>query len=151
MYDYHRYGSPSVVRRNLQQIVREKQRLVSARGQEKQHEAVGFLSRHDPSQTNKPEVRQENSLLKPRNMLYSHCRRSGHEKRDCCQIIGFPEWWPDRNNNGGRGRGRGGRISGSGGSGRGRAQATAAHDTFAHAMSPNTPSVPGTNDSREVW
>ena len=82
-------------------------------------------------------------------MLCSHCGRSGHEKRDCWQIIGFPEWWPDRNNSGGRGRG--GRNAGSGGSGRGRAQATAAHATTAHATSSNTSSIPGlTSDQWKI-
>ena len=84
-------------------------------------------------------------------MLCSHCGRSGHEKRDCWQIIGFLEWWPDRNNSGGCGRGRGGRNAGLGGSGHGRAQATAAHATTAHATSSNTSSIPGlTSDQWEI-
>lgn len=136
-------------------IVREEQRIVAARGQEQQQEAVGFLARHDGSQTIKSEARQESSILKPRNILCSHCGRSGHEKRDCWQIIGFPEWWPDRNGSGGRGRGKGGRNAGSGGSGRGRSQATAAHATTAHASSSSTSSIPGLTSDQwkvlEVW
>lgn len=42
----------------------------------------------------------------------SHCGRTGHDKKDCWQLGGFPDWWTKRNQGGdrdrvGRNRGRG--------------------------------------------
>lgn len=67
-------------------------------------------------------------------MLCSHCGRTGHEKRDCWQLVGYLEWYTERN--AGRGqssgsRGRGGRGSG----GRGRGQVSNAHATSSNTSS----------------
>lgn len=70
-------------------------------------------------------------------MLCSHCGRTGHERRDCWQIIGFPEWWSEHNAQGtsaNRGHSRGGRGSGFA-SGRGRGQVNAAHATSSNSSS----------------
>ena len=74
--------------------------------------------------------RTESTILKPR-MLCSHCGRTGHEKRDCYQIVGFPEWFPERNAGHGQssgGRGRGGRSGG-----RCRERANVSHDTSSNS------------------
>ncbi|XP_010470454.1 PREDICTED: uncharacterized protein LOC104750360 [Camelina sativa] len=59
-------------------------------------------------------IREERRLSTVRTSC-SHCGRVGHEKKDCWQIVGFPEWWSERNNNGrgSRGRGRGDRDTGA--------------------------------------
>ena len=45
--------------------------------------------------------------------MCTHCGRTGHEKKECWQIIGFPDWWTERNQEGDRsGRARGGRGHG---------------------------------------
>ena len=61
-------------------------------------------------------------------VVCSHCGRTGHEKKECWQIIGFPDWWTERNQGGDRnGCGRGSR-----GRGRGQARSNAMQ---AHASS----------------
>ncbi|CAA7057779.1 unnamed protein product [Microthlaspi erraticum] len=95
-------------------IVREEQRLTSAKAREQQQEAIGFVTRRKelptfvrPSQT---ETRSDSatSIRRDRNALCSHCGRSGHEKKEGWQLVGFPEWWLDRNKNPSGGRDRGG-------------------------------------------
>ncbi|CAA7060172.1 unnamed protein product [Microthlaspi erraticum] len=83
-------------------VVREEQRLSSARLREQRHEALGFFTRREeaPSsvrrdQNQSPDSRLElsSSSIRNRSALCSHCGRTGHEKKDCWQIVGFPEWW----------------------------------------------------------
>ncbi|CAA7023526.1 unnamed protein product [Microthlaspi erraticum] len=114
---------------------------------EQQHEALGFSTRREeaPSsvrrdQNQSPDSRLElsSSSIRNRSALCSHCGRTGHEKKDCWQIVGFPDWWNERNTNssgcGGRG-GRGGRGAGINNGGRGCGQANAAHATSSNASS----------------
>ncbi|CAA7028075.1 unnamed protein product [Microthlaspi erraticum] len=81
-------------------IVREEQRLTSARVREQQQETLGFTTRREelpvsvrPSQTDSRSESSSSSIRRDRNTLCSHCGRSGHEKKECWQLIGFPEWW----------------------------------------------------------
>jgi len=76
--------------------------------------------------------RLDSSIIKSRSVTCSHCGRVGHEKKDCWQIVGFPEWWTDRN---GGGRGSGSRGRGGRGSGRGRDQSVTAHATSSNPTS----------------
>ncbi|CAA7055107.1 unnamed protein product [Microthlaspi erraticum] len=127
-------------------IVREEQRLASAKYRDQQQDAVGFVARQsgspNPSVRSQTQQQPENSILRNRNAIClhcgrtghcSHCGRTGHEKRDCWQIVGFPDWWNERNGgrgqNSGRGRG-GGRGAGAG---RGRGQVTTAHATSSNS------------------
>lgn len=80
-------------------IIKKEQRLASAQNREQQHEAVGFVTRREqessfsaPRQQRDPslsvgksevQARLENTILRPRNLLCSHCGRTGHEKREC--------------------------------------------------------------------
>lgn len=92
-------------------------------------DASGFMTRSSPSY--QPNL---NGNTKERSLLCSHCGRSGHEKDFCWQLIGYPEWWTERNNKtNGRGSFRGGRGSSSSSRGRGRGFATVAHVTSPHA------------------
>ena len=48
---------------------------------------------------------------KDKTMIFSNCKRKGHEADSCFQRIGYPKWWGDRprtttgGRSGGRGRG----------------------------------------------
>jgi len=119
-------------------IIREEH---SSRNNEQHRESVGLFTRHDQSASDvaayfgKSDVtalnRPESSIIKPRdcNVLCSHCGRAGHEKQECWQIVGFPDWWKERERlQKASGRGGGGR-----GAGRGRGQAFTAHATSSHS------------------
>ncbi|KAG7536483.1 GAG-pre-integrase domain [Arabidopsis suecica] len=123
-------------------VIREEQRLSSVRLREQKEEAVGFLARREQhDQFSRPDMssnQSDNTNIRPDSIIKgrvscSHCGRTGHEKKECWSIVGFPDWWSERS--GGRGsnnRGRGGRSSG-----RGRGQAMTAH-----ATSPNPTNLP---------
>jgi len=119
-------------------VVREEQRLASVQVREQRQDAVGFVARNDQSSfpSSRPDMqnggRLDSSIIKSRSVTCSHCGRVGHEKKDCWQIVGFPEWWTDRN---GGGRGSGSRGRGGRGSGRGRDQSVTAHATSSNPTS----------------
>ncbi|CAA7039177.1 unnamed protein product [Microthlaspi erraticum] len=126
-------------------VVREEQRLASARLRETNQEVVGFATRRDESPVSARRDQSQSvdshsevpaSIIRDKNTLCGHCGRSGHEKKDCWQLVGFPEWWNERNAGSGRGgRGRGGRGAGVNNFGRGRGQANAAPATSSNASS----------------
>lgn len=68
-------------------VVREEQ-LASTKEQEAQHNDVGFVAKKEPSETNK-------SGQTHRVVTFSHCGRCGHEKDNCWQLVGFPDWWEE--------------------------------------------------------
>lgn len=124
-------------------IVREEHRISSARSL--QQDVISFVARRDmhraPATRREQQLesagniygRQDNSILRPR-LIFSHCGRTCHEKRDCWQIVGFPEWFHEHSSGRGHsngGRGRGGRAS----AGRGRGQASTAHATSSNFSS----------------
>lgn len=97
-----------------QRVVREERRLLSSRVETKQ-DAVGFVSK---TEAGTDESATMNGLIaavarsRGGSLVCSHCGRSGHDKKDCWQLVGFPEWWTERNQGGdrggqGKGRGRG--------------------------------------------
>lgn len=63
--------------------------------------------------------------------MCSNCGKTGHEKNNCWQIIGYPEWMNEKRGRGGSGRGRGGGNMGAG-RGAGRGTAHTAHTTSSH-------------------
>ena len=99
-----------------QRVVREERRLLTARVESKQ-DAVGFLSTTDGSSSDNSSMSGLiAAVVRSRGgpVVCSHCGRTGHDKKDCWQLIGFPDWWAERNQGGdrggrGKGRGRGGR------------------------------------------
>lgn len=76
------------------------------------------------------------SLVDPTIMkgcvLCSHCGCNGHEKKECWQLVGFPEWWKERAYRGVGERGSGSRGRGGRG-GRGRGQIVDAHATSSNS------------------
>lgn len=112
-------------------IIREEDRLNSAKIREQQQEAVGFVSRRE---NNSGELGGGHDALptsqyrgKDRNC--SNCGRTGHEKSTCWQLIDYPEWFTERGGHGTRGASRGG---GRGGASRGRGQSNVAFATSAN-------------------
>lgn len=77
-------------------VIKEERRILSSRVETRQ-DAVGFVAKAEPTQ-------MENHAMKDvvpargrnNSMACSHCGRTRHEKNDCWQIIGFPEWWTER-------------------------------------------------------
>lgn len=100
-----------------QRVVREERRFSSSRTDTKP-EVVGFSASAEQIQSVvTPSANTRSSAV------CSHCGRSGHEKKECWQLVGFPDWWLEKNQDrGNRGnqtsRGRGG-SSGNRGRGRG--------------------------------
>ena len=120
-------------------IVREEDRLNSAKTREQQQDAVGFVSRRENSNGDlsggRGGVRDEfgsstsNSQNRGKDRSCSNCGRPGHDKNTCWQLIGYPEWFTERGGRGTRGTSRGGGRSGAS---RGRGQSNAAYATSAN-------------------
>ncbi|XP_019084235.1 PREDICTED: uncharacterized protein LOC109125902 [Camelina sativa] len=123
-------------------VIREEQRLSSARLQQN-HESVGFLARSDNrDQSSRGDAyllrTDHNGSLLGKGRSCTHCGRTGHEQKDFWQLVGFPDWWTDRERgtSGGRGSpGRGRRVRGSmvSSGGRGRGQPVTAHATSSNS------------------
>lgn len=142
-------------------MIREEARLNAAKFRETaQQEAIGFASRKEGALDEANGTRRDGRDVvagsrsennnagygsKFRDRVCSNCGKTGHEKNNCWQIIGFPEWMNDRR---GRGSGRGGRGSDRGGYGRGGANGRGAAHT-AHATSSSQGG--GADLSPEQW
>lgn len=115
-------------------VIREEQRMNGARAQEQQQDAVGFAVRHSiVSDESQNDSRADTSILRNKDRVRANCGRSGHEKKECWQLIGFPDWWVERSDRGGTGRGRGRSGRGASNGGRGRGHASAAHATSSNS------------------
>ena len=115
-------------------VIREEQRLNGARVQEQQQDALGFVTRHSTtSDEAQNSSRSDSSILRNKDRTCSHCGHSGHEKKECWQLVGFPDWWVDRSERGGASRGRGRSGRGSNSAGRSRGLASVAHATSSNA------------------
>lgn len=118
-------------------VIREEQRLMSSKDCEIQQNAVGFVAKKDPTDPS-------NSVSARRSTQCSHCGRKGHEKANCWQLVGFPDWWEERPN---RPENRGTQSSrGRGSSSRGRGNGSTAHN--AHATSSNASNFPMFTDEQ---
>lgn len=99
-------------------IVREEDRLNSAKTREQQQDAVGFVSRRDNNNGDvsggRGGARDEfGSQNRGKDRSCSNCGRTGHDKSTCWQLIGYPEWFTERGGRGTRGSSRGGGRTGS--------------------------------------
>ncbi|XP_013628088.1 PREDICTED: uncharacterized protein LOC106334330 [Brassica oleracea var. oleracea] len=130
-------------------VVREEQRLNSAKDRESQQNAIGFATKTELDQA----TSHTGSAGSGRRSQCTHCGRIGHDKSNYWQLVGFPDWWEERasSNRGNagvnRGGGRGGRGCGS--SGADRSRNTGARVNNAHATTSNSSSFPGFTD--EQW
>lgn len=94
-----------------QRIVREERRIGASRTEPKQ-EAVGFVARTESPAETEHGGGALVAVARSRPMVScSHCGKTGHDHKDCWQLIGYPEWYNERSNGGrggvSRGRGRG--------------------------------------------
>ncbi|XP_048633129.1 uncharacterized protein LOC106359481 [Brassica napus] len=130
-------------------VVREEQRLNSTKDRKSQQNAIGFTAKTEMDQA----TSRTGSASSGRRSQCAHCRRTGHDKSNCWQLVGFPDWWEERassnrgNTRANRGGGRGGRGRGS--SGADRSRNTGARVNNAHATTSNSSCFPGFTD--EQW
>lgn len=111
-------------------VVREEDRLNSAKSREQQQDAVGFATRREGNNVDsRDDSSPQGGQNRGRDRVCSNCGRSGHDKSACWQIIGYPEWFTERGGRGTRGLSRGGGRSGTS---RGRGQSNAAYATNAN-------------------
>ena len=110
-------------------VIREEQRLASFKEREAQQSAVGFVAKKD----------QVDSSMR-RSSQCSHCGRKGHDKSNCWQLVGFPDWWEERSTKQESRGSQSNRGRGSSGSDRGKSNGPKAHN--AHATSSNESSFP---------
>ena len=113
-------------------VIKEEARLSSAKAREAvPQEAIGFMSRRE-GQTDACDTSNNSAFgNRARDRLCSHCGKTGHEKNNCWQIIGYPEWMNEKRGRG-SGRGRGGSSGGSTAGRGGRGYANTAHATSAY-------------------
>ena len=128
-------------------VIREEARLNTAKARETvRQEATGFAARQeltnqrDARETSVLAARPENNGSgygnRARDRLCSNCGKTGHEKSNCWQIIGYPEWMNERRGRG-SGRGRGGPNNRGGGRGSAHtAHATSSYGTSGSDMTP---------------
>ena len=92
-----------------QRVVREERRLLSSRVDYKE-DAVGFSAQGEGGAGGTSGAIAAVARSRGGPVTCSHCGRTGHDKKDCWQLVGFPDWWTKRNHGGdrgGRNRGRG--------------------------------------------
>ena len=98
-----------------QRVVREEKRLAASRVESKEA-PVGFGTM-SVQKDGEDGVTAMAAVARNRSsVVCSNCGRAGHEKKECWQLTGFPEWFTERNQasgRGGRGRGRGRSTSNS--------------------------------------
>ena len=89
-----------------QRVVREEKRIGASRLEPKEA-PVGFSAKVGGAESLTGGVMA--AMARGRSsVVCDHCGRTGHEKKECWQLIGFPDWFNERNQSGGRGgRGRG--------------------------------------------
>ena len=103
-----------------QRVVREEKRLGASRSESKETQ-VGFVTKTVSREGEEAGIGGVMATVARRrsSVVCNNCGRTGHKKKKCWQIIGFPERYTKRNQSSGRG-GRGGR-------GRGRANSPRAN------------------------
>ena len=121
-------------------VIREEHRLNSVKERELQQNNVGFTVKKEAGSASFDQaISRTDSGRRDRVPQCSNCGRSGHEKENCWQLVGFPDWWEERtaNRSGGGNRGayRGGRGRGNYGSDRSRGSGAKAHATTSNSCS----------------
>lgn len=110
------------------QLVVQEERVRSAKVtvDEKPPEILGFSVR---ASTNKG--RNRGDKLDKFHLNCTHCKKTRHGVSSCFEMVGYPDWWEDRNKV--EGGGRGGRT---GGRGRGNEHANAITNVHSSSTSP---------------
>ncbi|KAM7500569.1 hypothetical protein LguiA_024983 [Lonicera macranthoides] len=116
-------------------IVTEERHQTIARAHETKSDVVGFTAQGAARGRNLARGSE-----RPRtNGVCSHCDNPGHDRENCFQLIGFPDWWYSENRtNGGQGKG-GGRFGRGGGRSAGRgSRRQVAHAAAASKLAAST-------------
>lgn len=114
-------------------VIQEERHHQMMREKEERVDAVSFALNSLNIADNKKQ--NSNSYDK---VICSHCKKTGHEVKNCCQLHGYPEHW---NSN----RGRGGRCGGRGrGIGQGRGMGRSMNVVANAAPSPGDSSIQNT-------
>ncbi|KAK1370548.1 hypothetical protein POM88_036640 [Heracleum sosnowskyi] len=85
-------------------VLREKLQLKVGQREDPRLEAVAFVSRNQGEQRSQMRATR---TFGNEFQTCSHCKRQGHDKTRCFELIGYPEHWKNRGGKLGRGRGRG--------------------------------------------
>ncbi|KAK1389421.1 hypothetical protein POM88_017599 [Heracleum sosnowskyi] len=85
-------------------VLREELQLKVGQREDPRVEAAAFVSRNQGEQRSQMRVTR---TFGDEFQTCSHCKRQGHDKTRCFELIGYPEHWKNRGAKLGRGRGRG--------------------------------------------
>ncbi|CAH9069738.1 unnamed protein product [Cuscuta epithymum] len=89
--------------RAYQAFIQEENSRAVARGRAGEIDTQAFALQVDRHAKGKQEKLDRTKLM------CTHCKKKGHDVGSCFKLLGYPEWWEDRNrtNNGAAGRGGG--------------------------------------------
>ena len=77
-------------------VIREEHRLNSVKERELQQNNVGFTVKKEAGSASFDQaISRTDSGRRDRVPQCSNCGRSGHEKANCWQLVGFPDWWEE--------------------------------------------------------
>ncbi|CAH9111150.1 unnamed protein product [Cuscuta epithymum] len=90
--------------RAYQAFIQEENSRAAARGKAVEIDGQAFALHLDRQSKGKHEKPDRTKLL------CTHCKKKGHDVGSCFKLLGYPDWWEDRNRSNGGTVGRGGGV-----------------------------------------